>query len=584
MLFTAPIWLLALLPWGIAAVVLLMSRRPKTDVPFLELWQLNAPQESIRRSFSTPPVGVILALIAALTAIVAAAGPAWTRGGAHVVTVVVDTGASMSMRSADGRRRYATAADQLTQALRNAGHGDVQLKIVTVPTWRDAGLSTASAGNVVDRVAALPPSAIETGSAVGQAAHQVMRSGGPVFVLTDSPTDLPPGVVHVPPPAPADNLAIRQFAVRRSPYPQAMVVIARGPAAGGPRSVAVRITGGGQSVTQVVELLPAESKSVFVSLSSVAAVVTAELLEATPGGVPLRDAFDADNRAYLVAETDWASAVLSVNIAELQRFVDAYRRSRPVGERSPSVRLVATPAEAGTSPAVILSALGGTLSATRVTTVADHPVVGGVNWAAFDLPAAVDRTLPPGAWQTLLSDAAGPLLAVRELSDPLNPAVTRQAWCAIDPRGWSANVGYVVFHASLLDWIGGERIIAFPLHELTGDWSPIERSPGGEGATYWPGVYERADGARRAFGPASAIAAPTIEATPDGLRQAVASAIEATASKVSVTPGLLVIALALAGSGAAVWRRRVRTSAKSMMVAPPGASPLGRDPMHADPQ
>lgn len=558
MLFTAPIWLLALVPWGIAAVVLLMSRRPKTDVPFLELWQLNAPQESIRRSFSTPPIGVILALLAALTAIVAAAGPAWTRGGADAVTVVVDTGASMSMRSADGRRRYAAAADRLAQALRDAGHADVQLRIVTVPTSRDAGLSTASAGNVVDRVAALPPSAIDTSSAVGQASLQVTRSGGLVFVLTDSPTDLPPGVVRISPPAPADNLAVRQLAVRRSPSPQAMVVIARGPAAGGARSVAVRITGGGQSETQVVELLPAESKSLFVPLSSVAAVVTAELLEASPGDVALRDAFDADNRADLVAETDWPSVVLSVSIAELQRFVDAYRRSRPAGERSKSVRLVATPAEAGTSPAVILAALGGTSSVTRVTTVADHPVVAGVNWAAFDLPAAVDRTLPPGAWQTLLSDAAGPLLAVRELSDPLNPAVTRQAWCAIDPRGWSANVGYVVFHASLLDWIGGERVVAFPLHELTADWSPIERSPGGEGAAYWPGVYQRADGARRAFGPAAAPALLSVDPTPGELPQTVARVLDAGSTKVSISPALMLMAIALVTSAAAVWRR-VRT-------------------------
>src|SRR3954447_19393391 len=75
MLFTSPIWLLGLLPWSVAAVLLFLGRRPKWNVPFLQLWQLQMPKEAARRKFAIPPAGVVLGLVAALLAIVASAGP-----------------------------------------------------------------------------------------------------------------------------------------------------------------------------------------------------------------------------------------------------------------------------------------------------------------------------------------------------------------------------------------------------------------------------------------------------------------------------------------------------------------------------
>src|SRR6187397_1804737 len=105
MVWTSPIWLLGLLPWAAATLLLHVARRPRRNIPFLSLWKVEMPREAHRRRFALPPIAILLGLLAALLAILAAAGPG-LRGRGSGLAIVIDTGATMSAR-AETRERYA---------------------------------------------------------------------------------------------------------------------------------------------------------------------------------------------------------------------------------------------------------------------------------------------------------------------------------------------------------------------------------------------------------------------------------------------------------------------------------------------
>lgn len=75
MSFAAPSWLLLFVPWGALLVYLLMGRRPRTDVPFLQLWQGPIQAPRVRRSVRPMPLWIALWLLAVAVAIAAAGGP-----------------------------------------------------------------------------------------------------------------------------------------------------------------------------------------------------------------------------------------------------------------------------------------------------------------------------------------------------------------------------------------------------------------------------------------------------------------------------------------------------------------------------
>src|SRR4051794_10552368 len=93
MVWIFPIWLFGLLPWAAATLLLLVARRPRQNIPFLHLWKTDMPREAHRRHFSLPPIAILLGLLAALLAILAAAGPG-LRGHGSGLTLVIDTGAT----------------------------------------------------------------------------------------------------------------------------------------------------------------------------------------------------------------------------------------------------------------------------------------------------------------------------------------------------------------------------------------------------------------------------------------------------------------------------------------------------------
>jgi len=595
-LFTSTIWLLGLVPWLAVAFVLLLSRRPPSHVPFLDLWTLDAPQESIRRSFSTPPAGVLLALLATLLAILAAAGPAVRRPGAGTLVVVMDAGRSMSAAtgSATGpyRTRFAESAERLGRLLREEGAAQlpIELRIVPDPPGRrDQQRLRTNADKLPSAAAAAPPSALNTQPALDLAVRQALAAtDAGVVVLTDQRLAQDLGdhqrIGRCTPLAPhADNLGIVHLAVRRSPTPQAMVRVANTAAAAVEASL--QITTAGRAVRRPISLAPGQTAALFVPLPAVGDVVTAELSD--PAGGPCADGFPGDDRADVVAETDAPIIQPEVPVAELQRLADVYAAARPPGERSVALRLTTSAAALGESPGIILAALSAAPGGiTSVLRTADHPATAGIDLSQVPLPATSNRSLPPGDWQPLLSDSPGPLLAVRQVTNPTGEGGTRQAWCAIDPRGWADRVEYVLFWSALLDWLGGidsegaDRMFAWPLESLRPDFAPVARAPvarglGGSAAVYWPGVYERqGDARRRAFGPAATtgdLDVRSSEAQLDGLRRL----LRQGERQASLSPWLLLAAIASAVAAAAVWRRSRRAVSVAVAVSPAGPAADG---------
>ena len=79
MTFTAPLFLLALLPWAALAVYLMIGRRKRVLVPFVELWKLPIRPRRTTRALHVPPISIALMLLALLAALLAASRPALNR-------------------------------------------------------------------------------------------------------------------------------------------------------------------------------------------------------------------------------------------------------------------------------------------------------------------------------------------------------------------------------------------------------------------------------------------------------------------------------------------------------------------------
>src|SRR5438552_3326054 len=135
MAFLTPLWLLGLLPWAGVAAYLLWGRRPRQDVPFLELWRMPPDMPAVRRKPAVPPVAVALALAGWLPAFVAAGPPAGRGpggGGRGPVTVIVDRGVTMSARGAD-RPRFREAADRVRAELAGRVGPGTAVEVFFVP-------------------------------------------------------------------------------------------------------------------------------------------------------------------------------------------------------------------------------------------------------------------------------------------------------------------------------------------------------------------------------------------------------------------------------------------------------------------
>ena len=281
------------------------------------------------------------------------------------------------------------------------------------------------------------------------------------------------------------------------------------------------------------------------------------------------DASEADNRAWLVREGAWPAVEPAGAVGQLQRLIEAYKAVRPPGEGSRRVRVATDDATADAeTPAVFVypSFGAGGASDTRVTRVAPHPVTDAVkDWPALALPLGTTRP-PPAGWTPVLWAGDRPVVAVRE-----TPA--RQVWVAIDTNRWSDRPEYGAFWAATFDWAGqgGDRYVSYLLEDWDPDWRPVGRAelPADNVSGLQPGVYERADGMRRAFN-VPALRPSPLPAGPSDWREKFESASARAATgpgRLDFGPVLILAALGCLALASFTWRRRTPPTLTALSAA-----------------
>jgi len=502
MTFATPLWLVGLLPWLGVALYLLWGRRKRRDVPFLDLWRGPAAVEHAKWKVSAPPIALAMALLAMLAAILGAARPGarWGAGsGQMAIAVVVDRGLTMSARGSNDLRFREAGRDAAVEIAEVFGHG-VPIEAWIIPERGPAGAEAGRAerfstprawSQSLDR---LPATAIDSTEAVRQVVRRALAAGpGPVIVVSDAAIGIEDqGIVQVTPQTPVRNAGIVLLSARPSPRPQVMVRV-RNDSPMASATLEVNVGDGGDApVRRTIALPPAGGeRDFYLDAKSLGRIVSATLI------VP--DDLEADHKAWLVKESAWPRVELSRAAGELSRLVDIYIKLYPAGERSRVVRVVGQVDELGPgeSGIVIGSGAAGAGSRVRPTRVVPNPITDAVkDWASLDLPAGGGK--PPGDWVPLLTAGDQTLVAVHQ-----GPASARQVWVGLDPAGWADRPEYVAFWAATFDWAGGvgdggERYASYPLAQFDPSWKP---APGeaAHGPGTWPGIYQRADGAERAF-------------------------------------------------------------------------------------
>jgi hypothetical protein len=205
MSFAAPIWLLSLLPWAALSVWLMLGRRQRVEVPFIELWQTTPrPLRELRASLRPPPFALACMLLAMLLGLLAEARPFLRFPLMAHITLIVDRGVTMTGKNAEAT--VLAAFD----ATRNELPMLTRVDLLQVPgnlkqtdAWDWWGLLS-------------PATALDTRDSIRNA---VQQSVGPTIVVTGNQIDSSdPRVVlfEVPPPS---NVGIVHAAARQSPRP-----------------------------------------------------------------------------------------------------------------------------------------------------------------------------------------------------------------------------------------------------------------------------------------------------------------------------------------------------------------------------
>ncbi len=521
-----PIWLLALIPWAGLAIWMLWGRRARIGVPFLALWRNGDARPSTRRAVQAPPLAIVLLLLAILFAIVAATSPVLSSGKPdQSVTVLVDRGISMSAR--DGKAyRYERAAALL------ATHASGPVRVIAVPS-RD--VQPTDAAGLVGAVQSLPPTAVDTSADIAQGAMRLLATTDhPVIVLTDQAiANTDPRLVVVAPPAGQTNAGITHVAARDKPAAQVMVRVH----ADSPSKVTVVISTDGRRVERTVDApttalidMPRLGKTIEVALAR-------------------GDALTADDRAWLVRETDWPRVEPIATLgAELVRMVEAYGKLRAPGDGGRVVSITdAVDAVSNTAnEAVILAP--ATAAGSGAVSVVDHPVTAHMDWDEVLTGARLGDAAPAG-FTPVVSLGDSVAVAVRD--------TPRQVWIAMDAPALARRADYVVFWTNTFDWLGqgGDTFVDHPIGLLGDVWRRVTDGPPGTAPGLWPGVYERGDGTLRAVN-AGAHVKPSVPAIEQDWQQRLARLTSSGGGGHSLPPYLLLLALACALGAALRWPGR----------------------------
>src|SRR5690606_29961547 len=206
MLLASPLALMALAPWAALAWWLLRGRAPGQAVPFLHLWPRQPAMARVHRR-RPPPRFVACALLCLLLAILAAAGPELRLPGLAParITLVIDRGTTMSAAEG-GSTRLAVQLRRLPDLLASAGERVQVTRVQVVP---EAVGTSLDYERIANDSAAVPPTAADTVTPLGQAVREALRSGESVVLISD----LDPGIEHerlfqLAPARPVRNVAV----------------------------------------------------------------------------------------------------------------------------------------------------------------------------------------------------------------------------------------------------------------------------------------------------------------------------------------------------------------------------------------
>ncbi|HEX4054097.1 MAG TPA: hypothetical protein VHX86_07510 [Tepidisphaeraceae bacterium] len=532
MIFASPLWFIALAPWAGLVVWLLSGRREKAGVPFLNLWQADAPQHpKPKRAWEKLPIALAALLAAMLLGIIAAAGPVISGGKSSAITVIVDRGIYSP---------FAKSAADLNAILRQS-IPDAKVALRIVPPAK-----STTGGDWLGRVSSLEPTAAEDSGALLLACRQALReTSGPVLLLSNRSIELnDPRLIQIASSDAITNVGIDLFSVRSGPATQAMVRVFN---QSGLASARLTVWADGNIVQSRQVSLPkaGNKRDYFVDLPAAPNIVEAE--------VDCDDSVKINHRAWVIRRAAWPIVEARSSLPPaLTRMIEVYSRHRPATESSQHIVVErASDPIPSDMPAAILpdaAAEEKKVSGVQPLIVRDgSPKIQSVDWADV-LAGATASAPPPGNWRPMVSAGSSVIVATTD-------APVKRVWIGFRADQFARRADFVVFWSAIFDWLGGGApdYVSQPVGLLTGNWhlqQPVGLSLPADDIALVPGLYASGDGALDAV---NASAPPIPIPRMSDWRSRLRSLRAAAGANASLTGAMLLIATALIVFSAATW-------------------------------
>jgi len=538
----SPIFLLALLPWVALVLWLLLGKRRRVNVSFLDLWKGPVSGPTARRRIGMPPLALLAALAALLLMIVAASRPGIHRNAAAAdvpVIIIVDRGLTMSMGKPP---RFAALLTEIQPLIRRQ-FAQAAVETVYVP---QSGTKDA------------PPTGLDTRAMLEVAVREQLQAkpASPVIVLSDQDLKIDQNrLVKAAPNGAAANISIAHLAARISPMGQAQVRLRNQSPQN--KTVVRVLCDEKQTARQEVQLPPtSQLRDYFFPIDPAAKVIRVQ--------IDAPDDFAADNAAFLVRRGSWPMMEARTPIfPELQRLIDKYSKLRPAGLDSKRVELV-TAQDVGAGPQIILANPGS--PATGKPSVTDHSITTSLEKVDWESLARDGLSEPVGdGWKPLVRIGNRTAMAIRETP-------SRQLWLGISTQKLATSPEFVILWSNIFDWVGegGQEFAAQSTGQLDAGWTPREAQPPGLKPGWWPGIYRRADSALLAVN-APDVQVPQNPQISDWRTQLsqIATDYRSATATLWLTVPLLIASLLLMILAAATWRGGLKKPA-------PAARPYAR--------
>jgi hypothetical protein len=311
----------------------------------------------------------------------------------------------------------------------------------------------------------------------------------------------------------------------------------------------LRVASGGPTAERKVELRAGAATDVFVDLPDPAEVIETRLVEA--------DAFDGDDRAWIVRPSTWPMVTAWAPVSEeVRRVLEVYAKNRPAAEGARRVVIVKAGDDLGAEEwAVLLAADAAAAPVSGAVRTTEHPVVAGLDLSALASGAAVAAKPPGQGWSVVARLADKPVVAVREAGG------VRRVWVGFESREFARTPAFVVFWGKVLDWVGkgGEEYVSRAVGDLPADAvrAAPDPLPADVEPRMWPGLFRTADGLIAVNAPA--VEFPAARAGGGGWRERIAGLPLKVGGGVGLRRWLALGALALAAVAAGVWERARRS-------------------------